>query len=118
MAEGWRMELKGLADLNRAAVQDPRVRLYLGWLDGEPAAVASSMLSRHSVFLQGALVMPRFRGRGLYRALVERRVKDALALGRTLAFTHALAVTSSPRLRRMGFTELFRFQCFSPPATS
>jgi GNAT superfamily N-acetyltransferase len=113
MAEGWRLDRQALSVLNQAAVEDPRMHLYLAHVDGEPAAVASAMLSRHSVFLQGAMVMPRFRGQGLYRALVERRMADARAQGRGLAFTHAMAATSSPLLRRMGFAELFRFESFS-----
>ncbi len=115
MAEGWHLDGDALATLNAVAVEDPRMCLYVGTVDGEPAAVASAMLATYSVFLQGALVLPRFRGRGLYRALVERRVADAFAEGRTLAFTHALAASSSPALRRMGFEELFRFESFSPP---
>lgn len=114
MAEGWRLDLAALAVLNEAAVGDPRMHLYLAHVDGVPAGVASAMLSAHSVFLQGAMVMPRFRGQGLYRALVERRLADARAQGRSLAFTHALEATSSPLLRRMGFSELFRFESFSP----
>jgi len=114
MAEGWRLDRQALSVLNRAAVGDPRMHLYLARVDGEPAGVASAILSAHSVFLQGAMVMPSFRGLGLYRALVERRLADAQAQGRTLAFTHALAATSSPLLRRMGFAELFRFESFSP----
>jgi hypothetical protein len=113
MAEGWHLEAEGLLTYNLAAVEDARVRLYLARVDGEPAGVASAMLSDASVFLQGALVSPRFREKGLYRTLVERRVADALAEGRSLAFTHALATTSAPRLRRMGFQELFRFESFS-----
>jgi len=50
----------------------------------------------------GAAVVPAVRGRGVYRGLVESRLRAAAARGATLALVHA-APTSSPILQRLGF---------------
>jgi GNAT superfamily N-acetyltransferase len=47
-------------------------------------------------------VVPAFRGRGMYRALVRARLAHAAARGATLALVHA-EPTSSPVLQRLGF---------------
>jgi GNAT superfamily N-acetyltransferase len=47
-------------------------------------------------------VVPAFRGRGIYRALVRARLAHAAAEGATLALVHA-EPTSSPILQRLGF---------------
>jgi ribosomal protein S18 acetylase RimI-like enzyme len=52
--------------------------------------------------LWGAAVVPAFRGRGIYRALVRARLAHAAARGATLALVHA-EPTSSPVLQRLGF---------------
>jgi GNAT superfamily N-acetyltransferase len=52
----------------------------------------------------GTAVIPEFRGRGVYRALVHARMTDAKARGARLALVHAREKTSSPILQRLGFT--------------
>ena len=44
------------------------------------------------------------RGRGAYRAVLAARLTAAHAAGATLALTHGVVDTSSPILRRIGFT--------------
>jgi GNAT superfamily N-acetyltransferase len=57
-------------------------------------------------------VLPRFRGRGLYRALVGARLADARARGIALATAHAREETSAPLLEKMGFETVCRFPVF------
>ena len=45
-----------------------------------------------------------WRGRGAYRAVLDARLRTARAAGATLGLTHGVVDTSSPILRRIGFT--------------
>jgi len=83
---------------------------YLAFVDGyrEPVAVASSVYDPHApiVVLAIAAVRAPFRGRGLYRALVERRLADAKADGCVAAVVQALPTSSAPICRRLGFRDV------------
>ena len=113
MAEGWSVEPGPLARANELALGGSSHRMYLARVGGEPAATAASVLFERSVYLLGAVVLPRFRRRGLYRALVAARLRDAATAGRTLATSHARAETSAPLLARLGFDTVCTFDVFS-----
>jgi GNAT superfamily N-acetyltransferase len=116
MGEGWGAPIGALGQVNRLALADPHRthRFFLGSFDGEPAGVGSAILFPRSVYLQGTVVLPRFRRRGLYAALTAARLSLARASGIPLATTHALADSSAPLLTRAGFDAWFRFPSFSP----
>ncbi|HEU4537837.1 MAG TPA: GNAT family N-acetyltransferase [Polyangiaceae bacterium] len=115
MAEGWDIDPGPLARVNELVFAQPerRHRLYLGRVGGEPAAVASYVAFPRSAYLLGGVVLPRFRRRGLYRALVGARLADARARGIALATSHAREETSAPLLEREGFRTVCRFPVFS-----
>jgi GNAT superfamily N-acetyltransferase len=115
MSEGWGTPLGALGDYNRLALGDPRraFRLFLGSINGEPAAAGAAMLFPRSIYLLGSVVLERFRGRGLYSALITARLSVARGLGISLATTHARASTSAPLLAHAGFDEWFRYPSFS-----
>lgn len=116
MAEGWGAPLGALHDYHCAALRHPQrpQRFFMGFLDGEPAGVASAFLFPRSVYLLGSVVLPRFRRRGVYGALISARLSVARAVGIPLATSHALAHSSAPLLERSGFDAWFRFRSFSP----
>lgn len=120
MAAGWGMDPGPLEPLHRAVLNDParRGRLLLARWGGVPAATASLFLFPRSAFFIGAVVLPPFRGRGLYRALCAARLRLAADLGVPLCTTHAMAHTSAPILRRLGFVEVCRFSKFMSPTQS
>jgi GNAT superfamily N-acetyltransferase len=104
MAEGWGMDPGPLARLNRMVIDHPRgPHLFLARAGGEPAATAGVVLLPKSAYLIGGVVVPRFRGRGLYRALVAARLRHAAEAGLAIATTQARADTSAPILERLGF---------------
>jgi len=80
---------------------------YLAYADGQPAGVGRLHTHPLSRFggLYGGGVGRAFRGRGLYRALVAARARDALADGIPYLIVDALP-TSRPILERLGFTWL------------
>ena len=119
MAEGWGVAAAPLQRLHELLLAAPErtQHLYLARIGGEPAGVASYIAFPRSAYLIGAVVLPRFRGRGLYRALARARLADAHARGIVLATCHARESTSAPILERLGFATIRRFAIYfsSPP---
>jgi GNAT superfamily N-acetyltransferase len=114
MAEGWGLDPEPLRAVHRASLTDERTYLSLARVSGVGAGVATAVLSERAVLLLGAVVLPQFRRRGVYQALVSKRLLDARAVGRSLAVTHAMATTSAPILKALGFSEAFQFESFGP----
>jgi ribosomal protein S18 acetylase RimI-like enzyme len=114
MAEGWNVDPAPLLRANQLtlALPERRHRLFLARHDGEPAGTAVYVAFPRSAFLLGAVVLPRFRGRGLYRALALARLADAHARGLELATCHARESTSAPILERLGFATICRFAIY------
>ncbi|MHC4450577.1 MAG: GNAT family N-acetyltransferase, partial [Planctomycetota bacterium] len=48
---------------------------YLATYRGEPAATAGLSFLENSAHFAGSVVLPEFRGRGIYRALIEERMR-------------------------------------------
>jgi GNAT superfamily N-acetyltransferase len=92
---------------------DHRFALFVARHGGEPAAVASTLYLARSAYLMGAVVLPGFRGRGLYRALVAARLAEAAKRGLAIATTQARAETSAPLLERFGFATICSYPVFS-----
>ncbi len=84
-------------------------RGYFASLAGD-APVAWSYLvylpSSPIVLLGGAATLPEARGKGIYSALVKRRLDDARADGREAAVIQADRDTSAPICAKLGFREL------------
>jgi GNAT superfamily N-acetyltransferase len=75
---------------------------FTGYWDHIPAGAAGCTLAGEVARLWGAGVIPAFRGRGVYRALVAARLAEAASRGATLALVHA-APPSTAILQRLGF---------------
>ena len=83
------------------------LHVYVAFADGAPAATGWLRFAPGSRFagLYGGSTLPAFRGRGLYRALVARRIRDARERGYPYAVTDA-GPMSRPILERLGFEAL------------
>lgn len=114
MAEGWGTDPGPLDAANRAIMgQSGRAHhLFLARYRDEPAAAATYVACPRSAYLLGGVVLPRFRGRGLYRALVGARLLHAAARGIQLATAQAREATSAPILEGVGFATVCRFPVF------
>lgn len=77
---------------------------FLARCGGVPAGTGGFTLVGPVARFWGAAVVPAVRGRGVYRGLVESRLRTAGARGATLALVHA-GPASSPILQRMGFVK-------------
>jgi len=80
---------------------------YVGYVDGEPAAVGRLYTDPASVFggLYGGGTRAEFRGRGCYRAVIAARARDAVLARSKYLLVEALP-TSLPILKRLGFVQV------------
>jgi GNAT superfamily N-acetyltransferase len=75
---------------------------FIGCWREAPAGAGGYGLHGEVARFWGSAVVPEFRGRGVYRGLVQARMDDARGRGAKLALVHARP-TSSPILQRLGF---------------
>jgi GNAT superfamily N-acetyltransferase len=85
-------------------------RHYLAFLDGveRPVSVASMFPFPTSTIavMQGAATLSEYRGKGVYTALMAKRLADARALGMEAAILQADRRTSAPICANLGFEEV------------
>jgi ribosomal protein S18 acetylase RimI-like enzyme len=112
MAAGWSGDATALLALHRHVLAEARQHLFLAYRDGVPAAAASYVPFPRSAYMIGGVVLPDYRGRGLYRALVQARMAHARARGITLATSHARESTSAPILEKLGFETVCRIPMY------
>jgi GNAT superfamily N-acetyltransferase len=83
---------------------------YFAYADGGSEPVGWSYLvylpDSPIVLLGGAATVPEQRGRGIYSALVAKRLADARADGRSAAVIQAVRSTSAPIAAKIGFREV------------
>lgn len=81
----------------------PGWSLYTGFVDGRPAGGAILFVHEGVGYLADAAVAPAFRGRGLHRAFLDRRIADAKAAGCDLICAGAAFPSTSLRnMQRAG----------------
>jgi GNAT superfamily N-acetyltransferase len=94
------------------AMTDSKVknRGYFAYVDGGSEPVGWSYLvylpDSPIVLLGGAATLPEHRGRGIYSALVAKRLADARGDGRSAAVIQAVRSTSAPICAKLGFREV------------
>lgn len=92
------------------AADGPRARSYLAFLPGEEAAVGAAVSvyddAKRTVVLAGAAVSPTHRRRGIYTALLHKRLADARNDQMAAAVIQAVRATSAPICTALGFNEL------------
>ncbi|RLJ36197.1 hypothetical protein BCF46_3887 [Litoreibacter meonggei] len=84
--------------------------VYVAMVDDDDTPVGVGYLSYigtgPTVLLRVSCTEEGHRGRGIYRALVKRRLHDAAQQGRTHAFVHAYSEASMRGLSGLGFTDV------------
>jgi len=94
-----------------------RNRGYFAFVDGGTEPVAWSYLvylpDSPIVLLGGAATVPEHRGRGIYSALVAKRLADARADGRSAAVIQAVRSTSAPICAKLGFREVCALEFYA-----
>lgn len=105
--------------LGYLALPERRGGFLVAFVDGQPAANAAYRDSSdgRTVFLNGAETVERFRGRGIYQALVAYRAEAALRRGCRYAAIRARRDTSLPILMRRGFVDHGHLPIYARPET-
>ena len=95
----------------------PGWSLYLGLCDGEPAGAALLTMAGGDAYLADSAVDPKWRRRGVHRALLDRRCADATAAGAAVVFSGADYLSASCRnMLRKGLGLLFTKAIWTAPA--
>jgi Acetyltransferase (GNAT) family len=89
------------ASLGRAAA-DVRV---LALRDGVPVGSAGHVVAGETLRLWGAAVVPAARHTGVYRAMLDHRLRAGVAAGCRIALVKGRVDTSAPPLLRAGFRQ-------------
>lgn len=84
----------------------------LALLGGRPVGTAGTTLAGDVARLWGGSVLAPDRGRGVYRALLDARLRWAAGEGATLALVKGRLATSAPVLRRAGFVSYGQTRCY------
>jgi GNAT superfamily N-acetyltransferase len=123
LAAGWETAAAEQAELERClrGVLEERTgrprrhRFYVAWCDGVAVGTGGFVVQEglDAIYLTGGVVLPAYRGRGIYRALIAARVADAG--GARFVVTHARSHTSAPILERMGFRTAATYRVFLSP---
>jgi GNAT superfamily N-acetyltransferase len=100
-----------------ASAHAPGLFLLTAFLFGEPAGGGSLVVEADGASLAGGSVLPKFRHRGVYRALVAERARLANEAGAPFLVTNARPA-SRPALQLMGFTPIGRWWSYREPADS
>ena len=75
----------------------PGWSLYLGFCEGEPAGAAILYVGNGIAYLADSAVDPKWRRRGVHRALLDARCTDAAAFGCTEIYSSADYLSGSCR---------------------
>jgi GNAT superfamily N-acetyltransferase len=112
-ARAWGYPPPSEEDIDRA-VAGSTAGYFIGYWNGTPAGAGGYTLVGDVARFWGTAVVPEFRGRGIYRALVHARMTHARNRGAKLAIVHARP-TSSPILQRLGFAVYGQRKVWSIP---
>jgi ribosomal protein S18 acetylase RimI-like enzyme len=94
---------------------EPGWSLYLGRIDGRPAAAATLYVRNRVGYFADAATDPALRGRGLQSALLTRRWRDAAAAGVDFVCSGAGFLSGSHRnMERLGMRILFIRSIWTP----
>lgn len=104
LAAVWDDEFAWFVPRMESYMEGDYAAIYTAYVAGEPASAAWSFFPPGSRFasLYGGSTLPRYRGRGLYTALVAARVQEAIRRGYQFLTIDA-GDMSQPIVERQGF---------------
>lgn len=98
----------------RGEEQDPRV---IAWRGDEAVGTAGHVVAGDVLRLWGGCVLPEARHTGVYRALLDHRLRAGRDAGCRIALVRGRVETSAPVLRRAGFEEYGEERSYRLPAS-
>jgi GNAT superfamily N-acetyltransferase len=94
-----------------ARAEHPSIHLFAALVDGRVAGVGRAVDMQDGIGLMGGAVLPEYRGRGAYRALVRARWELAVERGTPTLVVQAGAM-SAPVLDGLGFVRRCELRLF------
>jgi len=85
---------------------------FVAYIDGIPISTGCCRIDGEVGRLYGAVTLPEFRLRGAYQAILSSRLRQARALGATIAITRGRPLKSGPILVKAGFTVHGEEKCY------
>jgi len=113
MSRATEAQVEDLTSSVTAPEAERLIRCYVAYLGGEPVASAGSTVDGEALRFWDGSVLPSYRGRGAYRALVAQRLVDARPTTARFALVKAVDTTSAPILKRLGFSPYGEQRCWS-----
>ncbi|EQB64509.1 MAG: hypothetical protein AMDU3_IPLC00004G0087 [Thermoplasmatales archaeon I-plasma] len=115
-AEGAEVIINGMRMLNSTERYRGQVKAYLAVERDTGKRVGFSFMEMDReekyAILDGSAVLPSYRGKGIYRSMVSKRLEDARMNGIEFLIIHALARTSAPICERIGFKCICQFDLY------
>lgn len=84
---------------------------YIAYLNDEPVGSAGLRYYSDYAYLVGAVVLPRFRKKGIYKSLLAHRVQLIKKKGLAIV-NHCLENTSAPICLKLGFEKVVKIESF------
>ncbi len=95
--------LSGDTELEKAMADDAHGPMVLALRDGAPVGSGGHVVAGETLRLWGGAAVPSARHTGVYRALLDHRLRAGVAAGCRLALVKGRVDTSGPVLLRAGF---------------
>lgn len=76
---------------------------FIAYYEGEPVGTAGLILVPSGAYLTAGSVDKKYRGKGIYKALLSYRAKVVLNYGKENLLIHANKLTAAPICNRVGF---------------
>jgi len=109
-ANAWRVPPQGIEFISKYFEKElellkGRNKSYIAYIDTRPVASASTIFFDDFAYLVGAATEPEFRGRGIYKSLLQERVKEIDILNLPTVI-HCVKDTSAPICLKLGFEKV------------
>lgn len=86
---------------------------FVAYFHGEPVGTSALLNLSSGGYLAAGTVDSKYRGQGIYKAMVSHRAEFAKSLGQTNLLIHAKKFTAAPICKKLNFEEVYDYQVFS-----
>jgi len=118
-SSAWSVPPAGIEFLNQnferefESLKQDKQKFFLAYFDGKPVASAGLLFQQDYGYLVGAATESAYRGKGVYRSLLQKRI-ELLNARELPAVIHGIWNTSAPICLRLGFEKVCEIHSFEP----